>query len=234
MRFEAVDVPTSKTKLGDTGSLVDRLVVLIRDAIITGDFAPGGHIGVKKLADQHGVSMIPVREALARLLASRLVRVAPNRGYFVAPKPTPEEFAQFVQFRELFEVSAISLGFDNVTQEDIKRLRKLNDKMRKTASSEKDNAKTEWAMLNGAFHQTLVDMAGNVFVSNQYRSLAFDHMHFQLARASEIEFTSLGTLVEQHDGMIDALEAGDKALLLSRLSQHINNLRLSVAQDVRP
>lgn len=220
-------MPPSKSKLTEAGSLVDRLVVLIRDAIVTGEYAPGAHIGVKQVADQHGVSTIPVREALARLLASRLVRVEANRGYFVAPKPTPEEFAQFVQFRELFEISAISLGFDNVTDADIKTLQRLNDKMRRIANSQRKNREIEWSKLNGAFHQTLVGLAGNVFISNQYETLAFDHMHFQLARAYDIEFTSLKLLVEQHNGMIKALEKRDKPLLLSRMSEHINNLRFA-------
>lgn len=136
---------------------------------------------------------------------------------------------QFVQFRDLFETSAVALGFENVTDKDIKTLRRLNDQMRKIASSEKQDNKIDWANLNSAFHQTLVDLAGNVFISDQYKSLALDHMHFQLAQAYKIEFTSLKLLVTQHDGMIEALENGDKSLLMSRLSEHINNLRLSVA-----
>lgn len=216
----------TRAKLTDAGSLVDRLVVIIRESILAGDYPPGAHIGVKKIADAHGISMIPVREALARLLASRLVRVEPNRGYFVADKPTTAEFAQFVQFRELFEVSAVDLGFENVTDTDIKALRRLNDKMRKIAEKGRD-AKVEWGRLNGEFHLILVGLARNDFITEQYRNLSFDHMHFQLARAYDIEFTSLKLLVEQHDRMIEALEKRDKPRLLAGLSEHINNLHLS-------
>ncbi|CUK02831.1 HTH-type transcriptional regulator McbR [Shimia thalassica] len=219
-------MPRTRGKLTDPGSLVDRLVVIIRDDILAGDYAPGAHIGVKKIADAHGVSLIPVREALARLLASRLVRVEPNRGYFVADKPTTREFAQFVQFREMFELAAVDLGFDNVTDADIKALRRLNDRMRKIASSENEKAKVDWGRLNGEFHMILVGLARNDFIVEQYRNLSFDHMHFQLARAYDIEFTSLQLLVEQHEGMIEALTHRDKPLLLARLSEHINNLNL--------
>ena len=217
----------TKSKLNDPGSLVDRLVVLIRDAIVSGDYKPGAHIGIKKIADAHGVSMIPVREALARLLASRIVFVEANRGYFVAAKPTPVEFQQFVQFREMFEISAITAGFDNVTDTDIKALTRLNTKMRKIAEGNKRNTTVAWRNLNGAFHQLLVGLAKNKYISEQYEILSFDHMHIQLARAYDIEFTSLNILVEQHDGMIEALQQRDKTLLISRLSQHINNLKLN-------
>ena len=221
----------TSARLTDAGSLVDRLVVIIRESILAGDHSPGAHIGIKKIADAHGVSMIPVREALARLLASRLVRVEPNRGYFVANKPSTEEFAQFVQFREMFETSAVELGFDNVTEADIKTLRRLNDKMRRIADNG-SGAKVEWGRLNGEFHLILVGLARNDFITEQYRNLSFDHMHFQLARAYDIEFTSLKLLVEQHNRMIEALENRDKARLLSCLSEHINNLRLPTQSTV--
>ena len=205
-------------------SLVDRLVTLIRDAILIGELAPGAHIGIKKIADDYGVSMIPVREALARLLASRLVRVEPNRGYFVTSSPTPAEFDQFVQARELFETSVAGLGFDNATPEDIGKLRRLNEKMRKVATADKKNRIVEWSRLNAEFHQTLVGLARNAYFSNMYSDLSFGNMHFQLVRSYPMEFTNLMVLVEQHDEMISALEAGDKDKLLSVLSGHIRNL----------
>ena len=217
----------SNGKQPETSSLVDRLVVSIRDSILAGNYKPGAHVGIKKIADAHGTSMIPVREALARLLASRLVRVEANRGYFVADRPTSEEFQQFVQFREVFEVSAVSLGFETVTDADITTLHRLNEEMRVIAHSGKSDVMVEWGRLNGAFHQVLVGFARNTFISDQYENLSFDHMHFQLARAYNIKYPSLNLLVEQHDEMIQALEARDKTLLIARLSEHINNLNLT-------
>ncbi len=216
---------TANQRLAEV-SLVDQLVVLIRDGIIAGDLAPGAQLGIKKLADRYGVSMIPVREALARLLASRLVRVENNRGYFVASRPTPEEFAQFVEARELFEISVVGLGFSNAATADIRKLRSLNDKMRKVAKAGKPDKMVEWSGLNAEFHQTLVGLARNRFLANQYADLTYGYMHFQLVRSYPEEFTSLETLCAQHDEMIDALETGDKDRLLAVLSGHIRNITL--------
>ena len=96
----------------EAASLVDQLVDRIRDNIVSGSFTPGARIKVKEIAEDHGVSMIPVREALARLLASRLVRAEANRGYFVASRPAPEEYAELVKARELLETSALAAGFN--------------------------------------------------------------------------------------------------------------------------
>lgn len=215
-----------QSKRIEEASLVDRIVTLIREAIVTGELEAGAHIGIKKLADAYGVSMIPVREVLARLLASRLVRVETNRGYFVASKPTPSEFRQFVQARELFETSVVSLGFENVTSDDIRKLISLNKKMAKIAKAGKSNAMVEWGELNAEFHQTLVGLARNEYLNYHYANLSFGNLHYQLVRSYPKAFTSLETLVEQHDEMIHALERRDKKQLLSILSGHIHNVTL--------
>lgn len=82
----------------------------------------------------------------------------------------------------------------------------------------------EAAKLSGAIHQVLVGLTRNAFISEQYQNLSFDHMHFQLACAYNIEFTSLKLLVDQHDAMIAALENPDKAGLIALLSAHFNEL----------
>lgn len=205
-------------------SLVDRLVSAIRDSIIAGELESGSHIGIKKIADEYGVSMIPVREALARLLASRLVRVEANRGYFVASKPSQSEFAEFVEARELFETTAVARGFDNVTDTDIRQLEKLNQSMRKIAETGRKDVMVEWGNLNSDFHQVLVGLTRNSYLSSLYADLAFGNMHFQLARDVTTEAIGLRTLVSQHDEMIEAMKVRDRARLLACLSDHIKNL----------
>ena len=216
----------NKTKKIEELSLVDRLVGLLRDAIINGEIEPGAHIGIKNISDAYGVSMIPVREALARLLASRLVRVENNRGYFVADRPTPDKFRQFIEARELFECSVIGMGFDNATPADIKKLRGLNEKMGKVAASQRKDRMVKWSALNVEFHQVLVGLARNSYLSNQYADLSFGNMHFQLVRSLPKEFTSLEQLVGEHDQMIEALEAGDRDLFFAVLSAHIRNIMI--------
>lgn len=207
-------------------SLVDKLVGLIRDAIINGDIEPGAHIRIKKLSDEYGVSMIPVREALARLLSSRLIRVENNRGYFVVDRPTADQFAQFVEARELFESSIINAGFDNAGPSDLKKLRSLNDRMRKVAASQRADRTVKWFGLNAEFHQVLVGLARNTYLSDQYADLSLGNMHFQLARSYPTEFTSLETLVDQHDELIKSLEAKDRVTFFKVFSAHIRNVTI--------
>lgn len=52
--------------------------------IIHGVFQPGDALNEKDLASRYNASRTPVREAAVRLQNDRLLRIVPNRGYFVA------------------------------------------------------------------------------------------------------------------------------------------------------
>jgi DNA-binding GntR family transcriptional regulator len=67
-----------------TPSLVDRVLVSTRHRILTGEYPPGMRLRLNHLAEESGVSLIPVREALRVLEAERLVRTVPNKGASVA------------------------------------------------------------------------------------------------------------------------------------------------------
>lgn len=207
-------------------SLVDRLVVRIREDIVSGELAPGAHIKIKNIADSHGISMIPVREALARLLASRLVRVEANRGYFVASRPTPEDYAELVKARELIETSALSAGFDNITASDIRSLIALNDKMRKLAAAprRKRNLLTDWGTLNTEFHRILVGSFRNPYFDSIFADLSLES---SMARPFADELPPYAALVDQHQAIIEAIKAGDSKKAARELSRHINSLSLT-------
>ena len=215
------------TRQIDAPSLVDRLVVRIREDIVTGELAPGSHIKIKTIADSHGISMIPVREALARLLASRLVRVEANRGYFVATRPTAAEYAELVKAREVIETSALAAGFDNITDADIKSLQSLNDKMRKLAGGlrRKPNILTEWGTLNTEFHRILVGSFRNTYFDSIFADLSLESSR---ARPFADELPPYASLVDQHQAIIEAIKASNPKKAVKELSRHINSLSLNV------
>jgi len=62
-----------------------QLVERLREAILSGELPPGAKLNVARVRERFGVSLSPLREALARLLADGLVELEDNRGYRVAP-----------------------------------------------------------------------------------------------------------------------------------------------------
>ena len=66
-------------------TITDRVLTHLRTRILNGTITPGERIDQAEVARQFGVSLVPVREALARLQSSGLVHIVPHRGVFVEP-----------------------------------------------------------------------------------------------------------------------------------------------------
>ena len=94
----------------------------LRSEIVTGRLPPGMVIKDGQLAQRLGVSITPVREAIAQLIAEGLVDVAPNRVRRVAVVTTKNA----VELNDVMGVLAcagVEWGIDNLTDEHIDRLR---------------------------------------------------------------------------------------------------------------
>ena len=85
----------------------------LRSQLITGMLSPGDKLSLRSLALQQGVSIQPVREAVARLVAERALEVTPKRSVRVPLMSLP-------QFREL---TAIRLAIEGFAAEQAARRR---------------------------------------------------------------------------------------------------------------
>lgn len=78
----------------------------LREAILTGKYAPGAHLVQDELATTFGVSRIPLREALRRLEGEGLVVISPNRGAIVRPL-VPKDVVDLFDLRVALESLAL-------------------------------------------------------------------------------------------------------------------------------
>lgn len=69
----------------DHVSLREHAYAALRDAFIRGVFAPGDTVSLRMLADQLGISLTPVREAVRRLVAEGALIDTPSRTLAVPP-----------------------------------------------------------------------------------------------------------------------------------------------------
>jgi len=76
----------------------------LRTQLITGLLAPGDRLSLRSVAQQQGVSMQPVRDAVAQLVAERALAVSPKRAVVVPMMSAP-------QFRELTQIRLTVEGF---------------------------------------------------------------------------------------------------------------------------
>src|SRR5690554_2223927 len=68
----------------DRSTLQNRVLETIRDSIFRGIFRPNERLVQEELANQLGVSRMPVREALHQFEKAGLVITVPHRGSFLS------------------------------------------------------------------------------------------------------------------------------------------------------
>ena len=79
----------------------DELALVIEEAIVAGELAPGSVLRQEQLSEQFEVSRTPVREALRKLSALGLVSFEPNRGVRVRTLSEGELYEAFLVRAEL-------------------------------------------------------------------------------------------------------------------------------------
>ncbi len=109
-------------------TLNDQIYAELKEAIISGHVAPGRVLTIRELADSFGVSMMPVREALSRLIAEQVLVLRQNRSVAV-PVLTAARFAQITKIRLMLEGMAAADGAEAIAAGQIDEMAALNDEM---------------------------------------------------------------------------------------------------------
>ncbi len=89
----------------------------LKQALISGKIAPGSTMTIRSLAQSFGISIMPVREALRRLVAEHVLVLLPNRSVAL-PVFTPERFHEITRIRTSLEGLAAEEGARHMSPED--------------------------------------------------------------------------------------------------------------------
>lgn len=195
-------------------SAVERVYERTRTAILVGDYAPGMPLRMSHLAAANEVSTIPVREALRRLEAERLVESIPNKGVRVA-KLSVEDLADAYKLRTVLEVEAVRLAVPNLDQRDRKRLERLLKDMRRYGRAGQTDLMHE---AHRDLHFTVYDKARSAWLEHVISSL-WDHTERYRRLASQWLYVS-DDLAARHVGVVDALFCGDVERAVQALRDH--------------
>jgi DNA-binding GntR family transcriptional regulator len=93
----------------DVTTLQERVYQELREALFQGRLTAGESMTIRALAIALGTSEMPVREALKRLLAERVLVQAPNRTFRIMPM-TPSRLHELTRIRVMVEGEAARLA----------------------------------------------------------------------------------------------------------------------------
>ena len=145
----------------------DDLALVIEEAIVSGELAPGTVLRQEQLSERFQVSRTPVREALRRLAGLGLVSFEPNRGVRVRTVSRDELHEAFLVRAEL-ESLATEIAAGKITDEDLaaleaaeRRFSRLSEELRtREPGEERRTIMGDWVRANHAFHDVIYRVAG--------------------------------------------------------------------------
>ena len=182
--------------------------------ILAGDLAAGAQLREAELASMLGVSRGPLREAFRALEESGLVRLEKNRGVFVRQIGV-DEADQIFELRAVLDQYAGHRAAQNAAPADIAELRALVDRMeRAVAGGDVDG----YLDANVAFHDRIVQLAGNPKLTLLYRRLVNElHLH---RRASLGQAGRLPVSIREHRAIVASIASGQAAAAGRALYDH--------------
>jgi DNA-binding GntR family transcriptional regulator len=190
----------------------------LREQIVQGIYRPGEQINESVLASQLHTSRGPVREALQRLCQEGILVSRRNRGVFVLELAI-EDIKEIYAVREAVETTAADALLDageEQTKDTCQVLKAVISDMAKQV------AVSDWqaiARLDMQFHTSFVAGAGNTRLIRIYETLAAESRMCILNLA--VAYPRIDVLVQEHQNLLDLLEAGDKEELHIAIKRHM-------------
>jgi len=216
--------------LAEHHTLSDVVFHRLRDAIIDGRLAPGQWLRQEALAQEFGLSQMPVREALRRLVAEGLAERLPYRGVRVV-EFTPEDIADMFTLRLVLESLAVRHATPIIAPQEIEALRKNLDQGAGLTSQEEMPLRRE---LNTTFHLAICRASGHRYLVRQVESLwawfPSVMLYEGMRRQKELSLARLAREHEEHRAILSALEERDPDRAESETRRHIRNLAQELAE----
>jgi DNA-binding GntR family transcriptional regulator len=187
----------------------------LRDRILRGVFAEGEPLRQDALADELGVSRIPIREALRQLESEGLVTFNPHRGAIVSTL-SMSEIDEVFALRADLEVDLLERALPNIGAHELKLADETLDSFKRAIEH---GDMTAWGQLNWHFHSTLYAPADRPITMDIVRRLhqqSERYLRLQIAFAHGAERAD-----SEHRAIVRAVRKHDSARATSLMRDHI-------------
>lgn len=194
-------------------TLQDKTYQTLHQWLTVGRFFPGERLKIRQLAQELGVSVMPVRAALQRLAAEGALVNTPNCGMMV-PKLKRAQFDDILQTRILLEGQAAELGAYRMSESDMAKMDALNQTMRSAVLAQ--DVKT-YLDANEVFHVTLYRASGSPLLMELIETVwlkvgPISNQLFENERFAQ-------KLNDAHDDVMHALKLRDGAAVRRAIEQ---------------
>lgn len=200
----------------DWEPLHDKVYGSLREALMEARFEPGAQLSLRAIAEMLGVSVMPVRAAVLRLVAEKAVHQASN-GHFLVKKIEPDEFDDIVWLRAELEGMAAERAASLRTAQELKALKALAKEL---TSASKANDAPAYLRVNRAFKFAVVTAAHSQVLLDLVESLWMRIGPFMSLYATDIRHQ---VKIDRHGDAVKAIAAGNGAAARKAIARDITD-----------
>ncbi len=204
----------------------EALTSTILAEIFNGTLTAGQRLVAQELAERHGVSQTPIREALIALAAIGMIDLLPNRGAIVR-RVGEREVREVCQVRRILECEAVRMACGKMTQESLEG---IGDAIRQIRSrcDEPDAELVRIArVVDSRLHDAIAAACGNELLAREIGRLKLLFRAFRDGSwervATQNDYSRLAIEADEHMRILDALKANDAVGAADAMAQHIQS-----------
>jgi DNA-binding GntR family transcriptional regulator len=197
----------------------------IKERIITTQMAPGSVIQEATLMEELGLGRTPVREALKRLEAERLVIVSPRRGMFVAGV-TISDLANVQEVRSVLDPLCLRLAVERSTPEEVAEIRHLIARLQATHESDVDTLMS----MDRQIHMALAKSTHNKLLEQEIELFYNLSMRIWYIYVNQLHADELA--LDEFDDVLRALETRDSRPAEESILRHIRSFGEAIKQHL--
>lgn len=226
-----MDTPATNDLISNAGDVLPAEDRRVFDAILKAIFEqrirPGTKLGEETLAQVFGVSRGRVRRVLLSLSHQNVVDLLPHRGAYVA-RPSADDASDIFSSRRALEELVVRRVVECI---DTRGIEILRSHVKAEAVARDKGQRPEAIRMAGEFHLLLARLSG---------SRIFQKIMEPLIPQSSLIVVMFGAgvtvscSVEEHEAIVDAIEAGDHNLGCRLMTEHILQLEETLSLDTIP
>ncbi|MEH6686541.1 MAG: GntR family transcriptional regulator [Halopseudomonas sabulinigri] len=205
----------------------DEIYRAISDAVIEHRLKPGARLREDALAEVFGISRTGIRKVLQRLALEQLVTLTPGKGASVT-RPSAEEAREVFEARRLVESGLLAMLARRITADELKELRALAGEEQQALHEHEQSVAIK---LSAAFHNRLAALAGNQTLARFVDQLC---SRSSLILAVYGHAGNLGCECNDHNQLVDLLQAGESKQAATFMCRHLDSIEASLSIDDAP
>ena len=209
--------------------LADHVYEALLVALMDGRLEAGTPVSIDGMARELDVSPTPVREALARLEATGMVRRMALRGYRVAPLFSPEELADLMDARLVIEPANAFMACKHAGKELTAQLQQAIEDLKAAPRGPSFAEFRAYWEADERFHRLIAESADNQFLLSAYNALGGQVQRFRFFGGLGV--TDADYAIAEHTEILKAFEAGDAELARQKMIDHIEGVKQRSQHD---